>query len=83
MDEEKTEKRKIKVIKSGDEGEGVIEVKNIKKKPRERGNIKIVLLIFTIILVFTLFFKFWPVVNNFSFEFRQDEIKTDSKWEKF
>jgi len=80
MDEEKGEKRKIKVNKSGDEGEDVIEVKNIKKRPKERGNKKIVLLIFFIILGFSLFFKFWPVVLNLDFS-GVKKVSSDSNWE--
>ena len=80
MDEERLEKRKIKVNKSGNEGEDIIEVKEISKKVKTKGNKKIVIIIFLIVLGFSLFFKLWPMVRDFSFT-GVEKVKNDSNWE--
>lgn len=82
MDEERLEKRKIKVNKSGDEGEDVIEVKGVSKKVKTKGNKKMVIFIFVIVLGFSLFFKLWPVFRDFRFT-GVEKTKNDSNWESF
>lgn len=80
MDEERLEKRKIKVNKSGDEGEDVIEVREVAKKAKTKSSKKMVILIFVIVLGFSLFFKLWPVLLDFEFG-GVEKVKSDSSWE--
>lgn len=80
MDEERLEKRKIKVNKSGDEGEDVIEVREVAKKAKTKSSKKMVILIFVIVLGFSLFFKLWPVLLDFEFG-GVEKVKSDSGWE--
>lgn len=80
MDEERLEKRKIKVNKSGDEGEDEIEIKGVSKKTKVRGNKRVVVIIFLIVLMFSLFFKLWPVLLDFEFG-GVEKVKSDSSWE--
>lgn len=82
MDEERLEKRKIKVNKSGDEGEGEIEIKGVSKKTKVKGNKRMVVIIFLIVLGFSLFFKLWPIFRDFRFT-GVEKTKNDSNWESF
>lgn len=80
MDEERLEKRKIKVNKSGDEGEDVIEIKGVSKKAKVKGNKGVVVIIFLVVLGLSLFFKLWPVLLDFKFG-GAEKVKNDSSWE--